>query len=96
MRELSRHRAMDSFVIRRAQVEPVSSDVAAAHTSEKRRSQRSERSSQTPKAVTASGTKFSENGVASAVKSAVYFETFWSYARSAARAGVTGRIAFEK
>ena len=54
MRELSRQRATDNCVIRRTK-EPATSADAAAHTS-RIRSQRSERSSQTPSAVTAKGT----------------------------------------
>ena len=56
MREFPRHKATDSFVISEASAVPELTDVAAAHTFVKPLNQRSERSSQTHRAVTASGT----------------------------------------
>src|SRR5579871_5709050 len=76
IRELPRQRATDSFVMSDASATPGSADVAAAQTSEKRRSQRRDRSSQTPMDVTASGTNFRSNPMASAANSGAYFSTF--------------------
>ena len=77
IRELPRHKAIESLVMREANAAPGQVEVAAAQTSEKRRSQRRDRSSQTPIAVTASGTNRTSVDEPVAVSRLSYFVTLW-------------------
>ena len=87
MRELPRHKATDRRVMSDENTVPGHEAEAAAQTSEKRRSQRNERSSHTPMAVTASGTNFDAVKPVLDEKRLWYLATFLSNARTAARAG---------
>ena len=57
---MPRQRAIGNLVISEANAIPTSKELAAAHTAEKRRNHCSDRSSHTPKAVTARGTNLRE------------------------------------